>query len=470
MRPLPNYINDDGPMAKVLLLNPPGDRIYLRDSYCSKVSKAAYLTPPMDLLVISGYLHPRHQVLVLDAMADRLADRTVLDRLKEIHPDFIVSLFGLVSLSNDLAFFRQVKAALPSVKLIVSGDAGFDETEKVLRENPSIDAVLMDYASDGWLPCLEGDWENVRDAAFLTAGEYHSQRSIPARQYSIGLPRHELFPFKKYRMPFARSLPYAGVVTDFGCPFNCDFCLIGQLPYKLRPVGEVLDELEYLKQLGIKYFSFGDQTFGVDRQRTAELMTGMAARGIGLPWGCFSRADLLTPETLGSMKASGCDLIMIGVESGSQEILDRHHKGVKLETVRRAFGDCRREGIRTLATFIIGLPGETRQTFRQTLALALEIDPHFASFNLPVAKPLTPLKSRAEDEGWTISGRGDQSTEAGIVSGGLTVAMLKRWQQQALRKFYLRPRYLVKRLLSIRSLTELGINLREAVVIFLGGR
>jgi hypothetical protein len=453
-------------MAKVMLLNPPGDRIYLRDSYCSKVSKAAYLTPPVDLLMISGYLGGRHEIVALDAMADRLAFDSAMGRIAASRPGFIISLFGLASFDNDIAFFKLIKKALPRVKLLISGDAGFDDTEKLLSDNTFIDAVLLDYASTGWLPYLDGDEKNSVDIAFLSKGAYCCRRSARAEEYSAGVPRHEIFPYKKYRMPFARSLPYTGVVTDFGCPFKCDFCLIGQLPYKMRPVEEVLDELEYLKGLGIKYFSFGDQTFGVDRKRTALLLEGMNKREIGLPWGCFSRADLLAEDKLLLMKQAGCELLMIGVESGSQGLLDRYHKNTTLETIRRAFALCRKHRIRTVATFIIGLPGETRQTYDQTMKLALELDPDFASFNLPVAKPLTPLKYMAEKENWDISRQGDQSNEAGIVSSEVSPEMMKQWQKEAVRKFYLRPEYLIKRLLSMRSLTELRINLQEAAGIF----
>jgi len=467
---LPNLRNDCIAMAKVMLLNPPGDRIYLRDSYCSKVSKAAYLTPPIDLLLISGYLGDRHEIFALDAMAERLSFDSALDKIVDRRPDFIISLLGLASFANDVRFFKLINKALPGVKLIVSGDAGFAETEKLLRENHFIGAVLLDYASSGWLPYLVGDEKNAVDIAFLSEGIYCCRRSPRTEEYSAGIPRHDLFPYQKYRMPFARKLPYAGVVTDFGCPFKCDFCLVGQLPYKMRPVEEVLDELEYIKKLGARYFSFGDQTFGVDRKRTEILLEGMNKRRIGLPWGCFCRADLLDPERLRLLKNSGCDLIMIGVESGSQEILDRHHKGVKLEVIRRAFRDCRREGIRTLATFIIGLPGETRETFERTMSLALELGPDFSSFNLPVAKPRTPLKSMAEKEGWDISSQGDQSTEAGVVSSEISREMMKQWQKEAIRKFYLRPGYLIKRALSVRSLTELMINLREAAGMLFKGR
>jgi len=457
-------------MAGILLLNPPGDRLYLRDSYCSKISKAAYLTPPIDLLVMSGYLGSRHEIIALDAMAENLSFGQALAKIKAGQPDFIVSLFGSASLINDIDFFKLLKDALPSVRLIVSGDAGFDGTEKLLRDNPQIDAVLLDYSSQSWLPYLEGDKPASRDIAYLHQGLYISGRSEKPGEYSIGVPRLEMFPYKKYRMPFVRRLPYAGVVTDFGCPFKCDFCLIGQLSYKLRPFQEVLDELLNIKKMGVKYFSFGDQTFGVDRERTENLLKGMIARGIDLPWGCFSRADLLSTGMLPLLKKAGCDLVMIGVESGSQEILDRHHKGIKLEVVRQAFAECRKAGIRTLATFIIGLPGETRETFEQTLSLALELDPDFASFNLPVAKPLTPLKERAVKEGWQVSAGGDQSTEAGIFSGQLSPEQMGIWRKEAVKRFYLRPGYLYKRISSLRSFTELKINLQEAAALFFGGK
>jgi radical SAM superfamily enzyme YgiQ (UPF0313 family) len=457
-------------MAKVLLLNPPGDKLYLRDSYCGKISKAAYLTPPIDLIVISGYIYSRHQVSVLDAMAERLSNDEALKRIGDLNPDFIISLFGSASFFNDTRFFKLAKEANPGAKLIVSGDAGFDETEKLLRGNPQIDAVLLDYSSRAWLAYIEGDSLNARDIAFLDQGKYVSDRNEKNNEYSIGVPHLEMFPYKKYRMPFARNLPYAGIVTDFGCPFKCDFCLIGQMPYKLRPVAEVMDELRHFKQMGIRYFSFGDQTFGVDDKRTEELLRGMISEGLNIPWGCFTRADLVTEERLSLMCDAGCDMLMIGVESGDQTILDRHHKGVNLNDIRQAFALCKKYGIRTLATFIIGLPGENRETFEQTLTLAFELDPDYVSFNLPVGKPMTPLKENASRQGWLLSNKGDQSTDAGIASDQTTPEILTRWQAEAVRKFYLRPSYLMKRLSAIESFAEFRINLQEAAALFFGRR
>ncbi|MBI5805322.1 radical SAM protein [candidate division TA06 bacterium] len=455
-------------MSKVLLFNPPGDKTYLRDSYCSKVSKAAYLTPPIDLLVVSGYLHTKHQITVLDAMAQKLPAGQALDKIRDINPEYIISLFGQASLENDLGFFALLKREMPEVKLLVSGDAGFDDTERLLRSNSFIDAVILDYSSPGWLGYLEGARSGHQDIASINGGAYSAPRSPLKKEYSIGVPRHELFPYKKYRMPFARKLPYAGVVTDFGCPFKCDFCLIGQMPYKLRPVPEVMEELLYLKKLGIKYFSFGDQTFGADRERTEKLLSEMISKRINLPWGCFARADLLTEEILLSMKRAGCELLMMGVESGDQEMLDRYHKKTTIEIIRRAFALCKKHGIRTVATFIIGLPGETETSFQKTMDLALELDPDFASFNVPVAKPLTPLTAEARSRGWVQGGEQDQSSSSNILEGETDGARIGEWRRRAMHKFYLRPGYIFKRLKGISNLTELKINLAEAMTLLKG--
>ena len=455
-------------MSKVLLLNPPGDKTYLRDSYCSKVSKAAYLTPPIDLQVISGYLHPKHQITVLDAMAQKLSTGQALDKIRDISPEYIISLFGQASLKNDLNFFGLLKKELSGAKLLVTGDAGFDDTEKLLKNNPCLDAVLLDYSSPDWLGYLDGRRDGISDIAYIQSGIYSARRSGPSKDYSIGVPRHELFPYKKYRMPFARKLPYAGVVTDFGCPFKCDFCLIGQMPYKLRPVPEVIEELLYLKQLGIKYFSFGDQTFGADRERTERLLSEMISKQVDLPWGCFARADLLTEEILLSMKRAGCELLMMGVESGDQGLLDRYHKNTTIEIIRRAFAMCKKHRIRTVATFILGLPGETETTFQKTMDLALELDPDFASFNVPVAKPLTPLTAEAMTRGWIQGGQQDQSSSSNILEGETAGARIGEWRRRAMHKFYLRPGYIFKRLKGISNLTELKINLAEAMALLKG--
>jgi radical SAM superfamily enzyme YgiQ (UPF0313 family) len=455
-------------MSKILLLNPPGDKTYLRDSYCSKVSKAAYLTPPIDLLVISGYLHPKHQITVLDAMAQKHSAGQALDRIRDISPEYIISLFGQASLKNDLDFFALLKKELPVAKLLVTGDAGFDDTEKLLTSNPCLDAVLLDYSSPTWLGYLDGQRAGIADIAYVQNGVYNVPRSGPSKEYSIGIPRHELFPYKKYRMPFARKLPYAGVVTDFGCPFKCDFCLIGQMPYKLRPVPEVIDELLYLKKLGIKYFSFGDQTFGADRERTERMLSEMTSNQINLPWGCFARADLLTEDGLLAMKRAGCELLMIGVESGDQEMLDRYHKNITIDNIRRAFALCQKHGIRTVATFILGLPGETEASFQKTMDFALELDPDLASFNVPVAKPLTPLTAEARSRGWIKGGGQDQSSSSNIFDGETAGFRIEEWRRRAIHKFYLRPGFILKRLKGISNLTELKINLAEAVALLKG--
>jgi radical SAM superfamily enzyme YgiQ (UPF0313 family) len=357
---------------------------------------------------------------------------------------------------------------MPGIKLMVSGDAGFQDTEKLLREHSCIDAVLLDYSSSEWLGFLDGQRSGLGDIAFIHNGNYNAQHSTPRKEYSIGRPRLELFPYRKYRMPFARRLPYAGVVTDFGCPFKCDFCMIGQLPYKLRPVDEVIGELLYLKELGIRYFSFGDQTFGADRERTTGLLNGIVEKRIGLSWGCFARADLLDEGSLTLMKRAGCDLVMIGVESGDQVMLDNYHKGTTLENIRRAFALCKKHDIRTVATFILGLPGETEQSAHRTMDFALELDPDFASFNVPAAKPLTPLAEMAGRSGWLRPGETDQSGSANVLADGITAGQVELWQKEAVRRFYLRPGYLFKRLKSITTLTELGINLAEAVSLLKG--
>ena len=455
-------------MSKVLLLNPPGDKTYLRDSYCSKVSKAAYLTPPIDLLVISGYLHPRHQITALDAMAQKLSTGQALDKIRDISPEYIISLFGQASLKNDLKFFGLLKKELSGAKLLTTGDAGFDDTEKLLKNNPCLDAVLLDYSSPDWLGYLDGQMAGIADIAYIQNGVYTFQRSGPSKDYSIGVPRHELFSYKKYRMPFARKLPYAGVVTDFGCPFKCDFCLIGQMPYKLRPVPEVIEELLYLKKLGIKYFSFGDQTFGAERERTEKLLSEMISKQINLPWGCFARADLLTEDILLSMRRAGCELLMMGVESGDQAMLDRYHKGTELERIRRAFALCRKHGVRTVATFILGLPGETEASFQKTMDFALELDPDFASFNVPVAKPLTPLAAEAMSRGWVRGGEQDQSSSANVLENETAGARIEEWRRRSMRIFYSRPGYILKRIKGISNLTELKINLAEAMALLKG--
>lgn len=141
----------------ILLLNPPGDKIYLRDYYCSKISKADYILHPVDLYILSGILYQKHNLYVIDAIVERLSEDECFDRIMKLDLDAIVFLTGQVSYEKDFRFMERVKEAKKDIKIIGTGDIFMEEGEKRLEEYRFLDAILLDFTTDDILKYLDGE-------------------------------------------------------------------------------------------------------------------------------------------------------------------------------------------------------------------------------------------------------------------------------------------------------------------------
>jgi len=243
---------------------------------------------------------------------------------------------------------------------------------------------------------------------------------------------------------------------------------MGKLGYKVRPVNNVLDELEVLAHMGFREIYFNDQTFGVLRERTLALCEGMNEKQLRLGWQAWTRVDLVDEQLLKVMQAAGCHTLLFGVESANENTLEAQKKGYSLERVRRAFSLCRQLNIRTMATFIIGLPGETEADIQNTIRFALELDPDYASFNVLVPRAATDTRREALEKGWIQEGHVslDQSGTFPIMGNEfLNAADVWRLKNEAVRKFYRRPSYWWRRLKNITTFYELRRNLINGLAL-----
>jgi len=450
---------------KVLLLNPPASQPFVRDYYCSKVSKSNYLFQPIDLVMQSGILAERHQVTVCDAIADRLTPEQVFTLLRQSAPDAIVSLAGSACLYDDMLFLEQ--AAQLCGTLLVSGDAFLDEPKRWLEQYPFLAGILLDFTSNDTIRFLDGDRQGAAAVFSVNTGTPYIRPR--GQKFSIPVPRHELFSSPNYRFPFVRQSQFATILTDFGCPYRCSFCIMATLGYRYRSADNVMEELLYLKRLGMRELFFIDQSFGVRRDKALELCESMAIKQLGFGWVCYSRVDLVDLELLKAMKLAGCHTIIFGVESASALILERYQKGYTKQTILASFRLCRELGIRTVATFIIGLPEETRQTAMETICFLKDIECDFASFNIAVPRAGTLLRKNAIAEGLIskdITVMDQSGTSITMATRYLSPEEVGEIKHLALRTFYLRPSYLLRRLASIRSWYELKEQIREGFHLF----
>jgi len=449
--------------GRVLLLVPPSRDVVIRDYYCSKTSQANYLHPPIDLSVQGGWFR-RHglEPVLVDATVDRLTPSEALKQAVASRPDAVFALAGAVSWESDGAFLEQVAAAT-GAPVFGSGDLFMEDARGMLESEPFLAGVLTDFTSDELARHLAGE-AFERDALILSGDAPRSfQRTRGARP--IPVPAHDLFLGHDYRYAFARAQPIAGIYVGYGCPYTCSFCITGELGSSVRPVDNVMEELRSLRGLGVRELFVQDQCFGQPRAPFEALLDAMIEEDLGIGWWTFTRVDVLDRELARKMRAAGCHTIILGVESSSEEILENHRKGYGPDLVRQSFAMAESEGLRTAATFILGLPEETAETLQATIDFACSLPADYASFNVAVPRAGTKLRKRAVDEGLVDEDLVvmDQSGfEPTLPTRGLSADDLRHWRRRAVRSFYLRPSYLLRRLTHLRSASEARTQAREA--------
>ncbi len=447
---------------KVLLLNPPGSRRYNRDYYCGEQSKGPYVFPPTDLLVLSGLLRGRHQVKVLDAMVEGLGVRQALERIRAAAPDAIASLASSVSWTEDSAFFQELRRVTPA-PILLTGDLPRAAPETVLAWSEAVDGVILDFTD-----CDLADFVDGRRAGLVHIHTREAAALSRPRRMAYPVPQHERFPLRHYHHPLLSRHPYTTVITDYSCPFSCTFCPYERIPYKTRDLGAVQAELEHIHRLGVRALLVNDASFGASRSRAMDLCRVLRGFPQRFRWVCDMRVDHADPDLLARMKDAGCEVVQFGVETATPSVLDSVRKGITPDDARQAFRAAREVGLRTLAHFMLGLDGETHETQARLIDFALELDPDYASFGL--ASPLWGTSMRD-----TLVARGvvDACATGFDVSGErpswdsqhLGRQQVEAIRRTAVRRFYLRPRYVFKRLLAVRTPHELATLVRQGLHI-----
>lgn len=459
---------------KILLLNPPGDKIYFRDYYRSKVSKSRYYYHPVDLLYLSGrFKSGDFEVSLIDAIADGLSAEDTLSAIKAGSPDIILALIASPSYNQDIAFLKSVKNLLPSCQLIITGDVCRDLGDKIMASDAFIDAILLDFSTNDIVDYLAGEPAGAipnliyrRGAEIISGGEVHSQGV-----FDVPLPRWDLFHLEKYSFPFSKKKRMASLLTDFGCPYNCSFCSINTLGFKLRPVSSIIEEIKLLKSYDIDELFIRDQSFGADRDRTIELCQAIIKENLRISWTCFCRVDIIEEELIKIMKAAGLHTIMFGIESTNEDVLKDYNKNTSVEQMRKAISLCQQNGVRAAGTFIIGLPGESKESIIKTIKMAKELKLDYASFNVAAPTFGSKFRTDAIANGWIDENNIEMDTAKGTPiwkKHDLANEEISKLHRYAIITFYLDPRYLVRRLLALRSWDEVSQAIREAKSLIFG--
>ncbi|MCI0409246.1 MAG: hypothetical protein L0191_11925, partial [Acidobacteria bacterium] len=258
------------PTKKVLLLNPPGDRRFFRDYYCTKVSKARYYYHPIDLAYLSGRFGARYEVRVIDAIAEALNPDQCLAAIRQFDPHIVIFLISSPSYEQDVRFLTAARTLCPQALFVGSGDVYREFRDRAFQLHPFLDAALFDFSTPDIMTLIEeAAGQAIENVIYRHNGQIIvGQETHGHGRFSVPIPQWHLFPLGRYSFPFALRRQIGTILTDFGCPYSCTFCPISTLGFKLRDIESVIEEIRTLKSLGVRELFIRDQTFGVNKRRT----------------------------------------------------------------------------------------------------------------------------------------------------------------------------------------------------------
>ncbi len=443
---------------RVLLLNPPFERPCIRDNYCSYTSKAGDLWTPVDLLVQSGLLAARHEVWVLDAVAEKRSVEDCLRLMEEFRPEAILALTGSLSWSSDLALLKRLAGAPSGPRIVLTGDFLLAEGQSVLATERTISGVLLDYTVDSLARWLAGE-PGPHPALALRDTPVAGPGPGP---YLHPVPRHDLFPWDRYRLSVAAARPFATMVTSIGCNFHCPFCIDSSIPIRYRELANVGDELAWLEGRGVREIYFYDPNFTARPPRVREFARMVGERGLKPSFVCNAQVACMGGNLAEALAEAGCHTVMFGLETGNDDALRRNRKGFDTGKAREAVAQCKAAGLKVLAYFLLGLPGETADSARRTIDFATSLPLDYVSFNVFAPTPGTGLGTPFLGTPESVDGGRDRSAPVKESRCALPPGELMRLRRHAYLRFYGRPAYLLSQLARVRAPGELARLTRAA--------
>ena len=381
-------------MKKILLINPP----YPFEEHPS---------PPFGLMSLAAYLIQEGCEVRIE---DYIIEHCSIDRYKSIIDEFKPDIVGATAVSmtvkKSLSILKDYKMIAPGIITVMGGAHVTFDAAGILNSGV-VDFIVRGEGEITFTELLKTLYERKNIAAvngisYISEGKVHHtpDRDLIADINILPYPARHLAALSKYK---AMDLP-VNMITSRGCPHSCIFCLgrkmVGK---KLRyyDTERVIDEFEMLSRIGFSQINISDDLFTSNKKRCIAICNGIISRGINQAWTAFARVDTIPEDLLYKLKEAGCTTLCFGIESGNQQILDIVKKKTTLEKCRTAADMCRKAGITPLASYILGLPGETEETIMNTLRFARDINMEFG-IHILAPFPGTEVREKSEEYGISI--------------------------------------------------------------------
>jgi hopanoid biosynthesis associated radical SAM protein HpnJ len=386
---------------------------------------------------------------VLDAPPHKVS----IDQTVQMASDYelLVLFTSTPGFHVDVKIAEMMRDLNPKMKVAFVGPPGTIEPEATLRASTAIDFVVkreFDYQIRDFAQGKPLD--EIPSVVFRKNGGFQNNPDAPVIEDLDALPwvtktyKRDL-DFKRYNVPFL-LYPYLSMYTSRGCPAQCTFCLWPQTHsghrWRLRSSDDIVNECRYALENfpGLKEIFFDDDTFNYQKARTIELCSKL--KKLNFTWSCTSRVTT-DYDTLKAMKDAGCRLLIVGYESGDQQILKNIKKGATIDMARRFTANCKKLGLVIHGDFIVGLPGESRETIRKSIDFAKELDVETIQVSIGHPYPGTEFYDHVKKNGLiTLDSMTDDTGHQlpNYSYPGLDKAELVDWVERFYGEFYFRPK------------------------------
>ncbi len=449
-------------MEKLLLINPP----YNLEVY--KENKNFSVHPPVGLAYLAAFMREYgYDVEIIDSNALNISKEELINTIID-HPSRFIGFTSVTATINLVSqICDKIKEKSDKV-LILGGQHATFKDEEVLAACKSIDYIVRGEGEMTLLRLLNRLKINktaneLMGITYLQNSKVISNPDRPPIKNinKIPFPAWDLLPRSKYRLNGFQDIGYEGeqlgkLISTRGCPNKCTFCSSAHFWGKprFRDVDNIYDELVYLTQeLKVKHIDFMDDCLTIPVSRFKGLCNRIIENNLDFKWSCYSRVQNINEELVQQMKKAGCFMVLLGIESGNQEIIDSIKKNITLEQVTKAVKLFKKYNIDCLGFFMIGLPQDTQSTVHETVRFAQELNLDFPFFSVTTPFPGTELYD------WFMSSNlapssfewNQLSTHGDTIyrTDNLSSKEIKQLYDYAIRKCYLNPAFIAKLILNI---------------------
>ncbi len=440
------------------------------------------LNPPISLAYIASTTRQHgHDVRILDIDAEKISGPKLEKYIKNYKPDIVGFSVIINNLIETLYYAKMVKQIDPNITVVFGGVLMDLFPEDTMRYK-YVDAGIIgegEYSFPELLERLEKNRspEDIAGVIFKKDGRLvKTQPRKPIEDLdSLPFPARDLLKNEKYVSLIAKRTPVTLFFTSRGCQFRCTYCSKPSFWYRWRFASPkyVVDEIEECLGLGINDIMIYDDTFTSNRKRAIEICREIKQRRLDLAWNIRTRVDLVDKPLLDILYKSGCYRISYGVESGDREMLKRYNRGISIEKMKRGFDLTHDAGIETLAYYMVGGPGETFQSIRNTFSLMHHLDADYVHITHVVPYPKTVIfdmaleRKVADPDIWSHLSTLHYNTFPMFTDGELSREEIFKQVQAGYRGYYFRPKYIWKRFLKINSLPALWRHALAALSLIL---